>query len=165
MADKHFDAIVSMTGFFGTNFLCHRCKKGYGENYTCKEKCNLCQDTDCNSYDTLARYIVCDDCNCYFKNEACFNSHKKVFVCKSSRCKIFYRRHDCFRILNNKKYPKDSHKCDKYHCNTCKKVVDEGHLCYMQNVAKKQDDDEQEGKRKNPKKKSKEPEFRYLFLI
>ena len=165
LGEDHYHTITTMTGFFGTNYYCHHCKTGYSETHNCNLKCGLCQDIECKNFPKLEQYKVCDDCNVYFKNETCFNSHKKVFTGSLSRCDKFYRCKDCCKILSVKKHPKDNHNCGDYICGTCRHVVQPGHLCYMQKAGKEKDDEQTgTGKGKGKGKKKKEPEFRLLFF-
>ena len=139
---------------------------GYSETHICNLKCNLCQDTECRNVPEIEPYKICEDCNCYFKNETCFNSHKKISIGNLSRCDKYYRCKHCCKILNGKKYPKQDHNCGDYTCGICRKVVQPGHLCYIQK-AKKEKDKEQTGKGKGKEKhkKKKEPKFKYLFFL
>ena len=165
LAFGHYHPITKMTGFYQTNYFCHYCKKGYSDTHTCTFKCNLCQDVDCKDFPEIEPYRVCEDCNCYFKNDTCFNSHKKKSIGNLSRCDKFYRCKDCCKILNEKKHPKDDHNCGDYSCYVCKQIVQPGHLCYIQKAGKKRDDEQTgTGTGKGKGKRKKEPEFKFLFF-
>ena len=125
----------------------------------------MCQDVDCKDFPEIEPYRVCEDCNCYFKNDTCFNSHKKKSIGNLSRCDKFYRSKDCCKILNEKKHPKDDHNCGDYSCYVCKQIVQPGHLCYIQKADKERDDEQTgTGTGKGKGKKKKEPEFKFLFF-
>ena len=94
----HSDTIASMTGYFGVNKFCLKCKNRYGEYHLCSEKCKTCQDMGCKIIDVLPRKILCKECN-IFVNEACFNSHKKLFIGKLSRCEVYCRFLQCYKFL------------------------------------------------------------------
>ena len=155
---NHYNAITKITGYLGKSYFCHRCKKGRSnkEHSYCEAFCKYCQGNKCKNYPVVEPHIVCNDCKCYFKNEACFDTHKKHMAnSEQSRCQVFYRCLECSRIKDSRKFPKNKHICGQYKCNICREVVVNPHLCHMQPV---------EDKNKSKKTKSNTPDFRYLFF-
>ena len=106
-------------------------------------------------FDALPRKIHCKDCNIYFVNDACFNSHKKPSISKLSRCQVYYRCEHCSKILNEQRYPKDDQNCNLYMCKYCKQFELKDHLCFIQRKVKKQDNEEEldEEQDNQPRKK------------
>ena len=155
---NHYNAITKITGYLGKSYFCHRCKKGRSnkEHSYCEAFCKYCQGNKCKNHPVVEPHIVCNDCKCYFKNEACFDTHKKHMAnSEQSRCQVFYRCLECSRIKDSRKFPKNKHICGQYKCNICREVVVNPHLCHMQPV---------EDKNKSKKTKSNTPDFRYLFF-
>ena len=155
---NHYNAITKITGFLGKSYFCHRCKKGRlkKQHAYCEAFCKCCQGNECKNYPVVEPYKVCNDCNCYFKNKSCFETHKKnMFNSEQSRCQVFYRCLECSRIKDSRTFPKHKHVCGEYKCLICREVVVKPHLCHMQPV---------ENKDKSKENKSKKPDFRYLFF-
>ena len=175
--DGHFDTIVSMRGYFQVDIFCHDCKKSRGQTHICSEKCQTCQDTECQIFPASPREIHCADCKLYFINETCFNSHKKPSIGKLSRCQVYDRCEECGKIINGNRHPKHYHDCNLIECTYCRQFEPKDHLCFIQSKAKQQDNEEELGEEideevdevfefqtKKKKKSSEEPEFRYLFF-
>ena len=96
----HYNAIVNIRGFLGTNYFCEECFKGYYHitDHICKEKCKLCFgkcEMDKNNK------IKCNICNLEYLGNNCFENHlshlcKNVRICKECDDPVYKRqRHVC----------------------------------------------------------------------
>jgi len=130
--DEHYDIITTMTGFLNRNYFCQICKKGYQhkESHACNNPCHLCRKLHA---DVSEDWKYCEECNCKFLNQPCFDLHKNMTVNGDSTCKQYYRCRDCNQLIN-RTYHKKTHVCGEHYCSTCKEYVHEDHLCYMQPV-------------------------------
>jgi hypothetical protein len=106
---NHFDVINSMTGFFGSSYYCHTCKKCYYHKDTdkCKKPEKLSKCLVCNGKKHL-EYVInspswkyCDNCFRYFYNEECFNNHKENKTCESNSAFQSKRGYFVFELLRN----------------------------------------------------------------
>ncbi len=125
--NNHFYAIRSIRQYYQKpeagryrhfKYFCHMCKKGFSKNgdHVCKNTCNQCKRLACPD-DGVQQ---CGDCNNVCNNEKCLNIHLEKYCIKKRKCDVcgFTKR--------------KIHACLKQHyCKNCKKIVDDGHLCYI----------------------------------
>ena len=157
---NHYNAITKMTGFLKSSYFCHICKKGRSnkDHFKCEKLCRYCQHNECKNFPVVEPHLVCKDCNLYFKNQVCFDSHKKNMMNSEwSKCQLFYRCPKCSDIKNGREFPRDKHVCGQYKCTICRKVVQKPHLCHMQPKHKQKNS-------KSTKSKANKPDFRFLFF-
>lgn len=87
-----------------------------------KEHGPACQQKPVCNYEEK---INCSNCNRWFRNNQCFNNHKKENICETvKRCE------KCLKIVKTNR----EHVCGEIFCKICKKFVPNDHLCYMGTV-------------------------------
>ncbi|XP_028517608.1 uncharacterized protein LOC110247906 [Exaiptasia diaphana] len=140
--DNHYDVITSMPAFFSRKLFCHHCNKAYDHDadHICKHKCNICFKGPCD----LVKWIYCEECNRYFKNQQCFDNHNQLNEAGSSLCLRYVKCKFCHKIIKRINQEPEAHHCGEIKCNTCKQFADPDHQCYMQPV-----DDESENANSN----------------
>jgi len=130
--NNHFDFIKSMETFFSRNHFCHWCNIAYNnvEHHVCKVTCPSCYATPpCKN----EKFILCDICRRYFRNEKCFANHKLVKLpikTKNSSTKYSATSSICDRVQvcgTCKKHLRGAemkkHECGFFDCRTCKLYV------------------------------------------
>ena len=73
---NHFDVITTLPGFLNTSYFCHVCHKGYDHttDHLCDGMCKSCRGVGC----TLENNgMVCQECDRFFFNQACYDRHKQ----------------------------------------------------------------------------------------
>ena len=126
--NRHFDAIVSLTGFLGYSYFCEQCCQPYSNKnqHSCSVCCTSCENTDCPVLDE----IECPSCHVICRSQACLERHRLPRPqTELSPCQTRYR---C--TLCNKKMPADRktlHTCGEYKCPSCTYFVQPGHLCFQ----------------------------------
>ena len=147
----HYDVITKLNAYFGVNYFCLRCHKGFKtkdfRHHRCPGfKCYCCQQTDCSDFATHhardAATELCPHCHRRFFGPRCLEVHflrspsgQRVHpvtfdnVCAQLRC-----CGHCGRTF------KDfqaflSHVCGYQPCYNCGATVEVWeHKCYIQNV-------------------------------
>jgi hypothetical protein len=73
--EEHFDAIVSVTGFFCSSYYCWTCLKPYDDKnrHNCETTCIVCKSDNCVLTDTP---ITCRKCNMETRGPDCYKRHK-----------------------------------------------------------------------------------------
>ena len=127
--NEHYDVITKMPAFLCKNYYCELCKKGYDhkERHKCNNPCYCCKSIHADE----GEWVICNDCNRYFKGDICYDLHKKTTPNGNSTCKQYYRC-TCGQQVNKAMHKKkNSHRCDNIYCKTCKDFYMPGHQCYM----------------------------------
>lgn len=163
--EDHYDAVTSVTGFYGTSYFCAHCLKSFDHlgEHRCElmEKvCVACQQTGCQGFlnawpHHIKPTVACQKCRRFY-DETCKENHEK-FTCDrypvSAKtlpvCLTLRRCKECFTQLkgfNNIK----RHKCGYGFCPSCDDYVElKTHKCFIQPPKKR--------KRKRGKKQNKRP--------
>ena len=87
-ADHHYDAVISLPGFFGTSYFCHKCLKGYNNQgeHQCSSRtpfCRSCLQVNCMEFvEAYQRKqtasLPCRDCGRKFFGPKCYQTHKEL---------------------------------------------------------------------------------------
>uniref|UniRef100_A0A914I3D3 DNA-directed DNA polymerase n=1 Tax=Globodera rostochiensis TaxID=31243 RepID=A0A914I3D3_GLORO len=110
----HWDGMKSVTKFFKVKYYCVSCEVTYDRSerhrMECKERCkNCCRMGFGFPCKDEGVEIYCEECNRKFRNEGCFEAHKKK-VCqlckKCKKCGALYRT-------------RDIHTCGEKFCKRC----------------------------------------------
>src|SRR5271170_7216804 len=129
---KHYHALRTLPGFFGTNFFCIDCNVKYGNknDHKCTRGCKICGvgEGDCVK---VVDGITCSDCNRFIFSNVCFKNHKARGVCKR-----LFRCEQCNVLVDTMKrckgeYGFKTHRCGEIYCKRCKAHFPKNHLCYM----------------------------------
>ena len=163
LEDGHFDGSTSFTSMFNNTYFCHDCDRGFDhddiEHHPCDE--GVVPVTPRPVNDLLAAKerlgegvfpkptIPCNLCHRHFMGQQCLAQH--AIGPGKSPCDRIKKCPECCKVSRvefnrngGRKGP--PHKCGYGQCEFCEKRVDlYQHQCYIQKVAKKDDD---------PKKKS-----------
>ena len=139
---NHFDVITTLPGFLNTNYFCHTCHKGYDHttDHMCDGMCQSCRGFGCVIQDGG---MTCNECNRFFKNQACYDRHKQEPVNGGGRtvCEKIRKCPTCKKSMDVRKLNK--HPCvDNKKCPTCKAVLNPNglnHKCYMQQQEPKEE--------------------------
>ena len=134
----HFNSILSITGFFGQSYFCPSCLKAYQNRnkHQCEVKCLVCKSQNCQ----WESPVKCQDCYMTCRSQTCHELHKETQVgpdgkMGKSQCQQWWKCPACKKVFNlNKRDPLDQenpHVCGEWYCFTCKKLVNEGHLCHQ----------------------------------
>ena len=132
---NHFDVITTLPGFLNTNYFCHQCHKGYDHttDHLCDGMCKSCRGVGC----TLENNgMVCQECDRFFFNQACYDRHKQEPINGGGRtmCETVRKCPNCKKSMDVTKLK--NHACeDNKTCTTCKVKCnpnDPNHKCYMQ---------------------------------
>ena len=72
--DRHFDAIVSLTGFLGYSYFCEQCCQPYSNKnkHSCSVCCTSCEHQNCPVLDE----IECPSCHVICRSQACLERHR-----------------------------------------------------------------------------------------
>ena len=132
---NHFDVITKLPGFLNTNYFCHTCHKGYDHttDHLCDGMCKSCRGVGCTIENNG---MVCQECDRFFKNQACYDRHKQEPINGGGRtvCQAVRKCPNCLKSMDVRKLNK--HPCvDNKECPTCGAVLnpnDPNHKCYMQ---------------------------------
>lgn len=138
--DEHYDVIGSVSGFFSRSYYCEACDKPYRKKgeHRCSVTCSSCYTSPACKQESL---ILCSTCNRYFKNEVCYNNHKKTHVSHGKKrkkrdislCDRIQRCKDCGK--HQDKAHTKIHKCGYERCRICRQeVLKIGHQCFMQPI-------------------------------
>ena len=130
--DQHYDVICKVTGFLDRSYFCLECKKGYNnkEKHSCNNACHLCKHIHDEADEN---WMHCEQCNCNFVNQTCYDLHLNQTFAGNSTCKSYYRCRECSQLINKAKQKSD-HICGEHYCKTCKGYFTEDHLCYMASI-------------------------------
>jgi hypothetical protein len=120
--DGHYDAIKTLSSFFGAESYCLSCEKPYdnASSHTaqCKSRCMNCTQVG-PTFPCKPQYgynLKCDTCNKTFYNEDCHNAHIEKNTChkihKCDKCGIIYNVKDVKRH--------GGHVCGETFCHRCK---------------------------------------------
>ncbi|GFR22004.1 uncharacterized protein TNCT_496202 [Trichonephila clavata] len=128
--DNHFDVITSPKGFYGSNFFCEACFKPFDhiEMHNCSTICHVCRSPSCQ----IGESKRCSDCDRNTRSEFCFKAHKENGLCDK-----LYQCRKCCKVILRKVCPRSQHQCGEKRCPSCKKVVAENHMCYLQKESAK----------------------------
>lgn len=119
-SNNHYNVICSLSAAFQTRKYCIHCETPYDKLHMCNKKCYACLNVP--SCIKTADKISCLNCNREFKGQICFDNHKNTNCSIFKRCRICYKTYNVDRI----------HNCGEHFCQTCKKLVESTHKCYMQ---------------------------------
>ena len=164
--DGHYDALTSLPGFFGKNYICSSCLLSYDHagKHACPNNaaihCGACLQEGCPDHLDAYRArrsatLGCNQCGRQFYGDTCVTAHQqkshdgkpagpnKPSVCTSRRkCQI------CRKLLRGQKEIKQ-HLCGYTICRSCKEYVDVAeHKCFIQRAPSPQQLKE-ERKKKN----------------
>lgn len=127
--NNHYNVITSLTAAFGCGYFCESCHVPYYHKnaHRCGGTCPGCHiSPPC----ILETKINCSECNRYFRNENCFDMHKKNSICeKIKRCI------SCLKTHTNR-----FHVCGEIFCKTCNNHVSSPHLCFMSPLGPRRDE-------------------------
>lgn len=71
-----------MAAFFSRSYFCEDCNTSHNDwnTHRCKTKCSMCYHSPpCKT----VKIIKCDQCNCVFKSQHCFDNHARKYKNKS----------------------------------------------------------------------------------
>lgn len=135
--DKHYDLVVSPSGYLAVNYYCEFCLKSYSDkdSHRCIKKCSCCLTTECKSTNKKTTF-ECNNCYRKFKDFDCHNLHLKATCDRLSVCG------SCNEAVIAKKYKsnlsedvfvlsKSTHKCGYKICVNCNEYVEKTHKCFM----------------------------------
>ena len=139
---NHFDVITKLPGFLNTNYFCHACHKGYDHttDHLCDGMCWSCRGVGCTIENNG---MVCQECDRFFKNQACYDRHKQEPINGGGRtmCQAVRKCSTCHKSMDVRHI--NNHPCvDNKECPTCKAVLDPNdpnHKCYMQQEQSKEE--------------------------
>ena len=145
----HYDLITTLTGFFGSSYVCAHCLKPYDNEgrHRCptnKSFCRACRQHGCPDFNEafprgLKATQRCYHCRRDFFGDTCFQAHRtldhvgkvapdpQLTICfKTRRCP------HCFKLeLGVKNVQR--HKCGFLDCPSCHEYVDiNTHKCFIQ---------------------------------
>ena len=126
--DDHYDAIVSITGFFCYPYFCEDCLRPYTtrSQHQCSSCCTSCESNQC----TVIDEIQCPDCNVICRSDACLQRHRlSGSTSHLSLCQTYYQCTFCHKKMKAKR--RTLHTCGEYKCPSCTYYVQPGHLCYQ----------------------------------
>jgi len=112
--DDHYDVITSMPAFLNKSYYCPQCRNGYDhkEKHQCNNPCVYCHQLH---EDSDEKWRYCSDCNRHFRNDMCFETHKKQSPTGKSTCNTYYRCKQCSQAINTLLHKKD-HVCGEHYC-------------------------------------------------
>ena len=126
---QHYDVITGPAGFFGYDYYCDPCEKGYWSKtkHCCDEICQCCYTKHDRSQ--KSQYLLCSECNRTFWDQHCMDSHKKLEgKAKIPLCALIKRCEKCGQSGSP-----NGHVCGIPcpHCHI--KYTDKSsHRCYME---------------------------------
>ena len=140
--DEHYDAITTLSGFFGKSYYCLDCEKSANRknvrHHRCKGKrCGGCYQFDCPDFaNSLTE--TCLRCNRRLKGSSCRRLHltrtekgDETDDYLTSVCGIFKRCDQCGKYFELTKGT--VHRCGFGKCTCCKQTVDLcQHKCFVQ---------------------------------
>jgi hypothetical protein len=106
--------------------FCFKCMKAfYNLKHPCFELCRKCENKDCPAEEDPK---PCHECHLTFRNQFCYDSHKKKKCTQEKKCT------KCYRIYKvHKRY---DHKCYHYVCHYCDEQYIGSHQCYIKGLDK-----------------------------
>ena len=139
--NNHFDVITSIPGFLNRSYFCHRCHKAYDHtvDHLCPAMCGSCRAFGCV---LEGEWIVCNECDRLFKNQACYHYHKNEPIDGGGRtvCEVIRKCEKCGKVMDARQI-KNGHICGKK-CRTCGLILnqeDTDHKCYIQQLEQEED--------------------------
>ena len=107
--EKHFDVITSMTGFLNRSYYCAPCNAAFNDRtrHHCANFCKFCLRPECGQ-DEVEHWIQCQDCNCFFRNQSCYDQHRSHKDKNRTLCERLKRCTVCHRIYSRAN--EDKHK-------------------------------------------------------
>ncbi|GFR09692.1 uncharacterized protein TNCT_492551 [Trichonephila clavata] len=96
--------------------------------HNCTTICHVCRSPSCQ----IGESKRCCDCDRNTGSEFCFKAHKENGLCDK-----LYQCRKCCKVNLRKDCPKSQHQCGEKRCPSCKKVVAENHMCYLQKESAK----------------------------
>ena len=141
-AENHYSVITSMPAFVERVYYCHNCHVGYNNpgGHICKEGCKCCHaPTKC----IFDKWLPCRLCRRYFVSEGCYHRHLAAGICgRVQACA------DCGKVYHT--YYK--HVCGMNYCKVCRSDQPIEHLCYIQPLRQRGDEEEDDQPEKKKKK-------------
>jgi len=93
--------------------------------HTCDQTCSDCMVSLPCVFAGIRK--PCEDCNRYFRNQTCFDNHKRQMgVGKKTICELKKCSGMCGDFMMHK-----NHECYKRYCKICMQNKEVGHLCFM----------------------------------
>ena len=138
LADRHFQTITSMSGFFGTRGFCSVCLKPYSHSHACGTySCPECRQPHCSNTAKIvgAPKLHCDDCKRNFATQACHDDHLAEHD-KKSDCEMRVMCTFCELVVPRRKEARVDHNCMKMYCHTCNSSQEGWHKCNIQSGVK-----------------------------
>ena len=166
----HYDVITTLTGFFGSSYVCAHCLKPYNDEgrHRClinKSFCRACRQQGCPDFNEafprgLKATQRCHHCHRDFFGDTCFQTHRtldhvgkvapdtQLTICfKTRRCPL------CFKLESGVKNVQ-RHKCGFLDCPSCHEYVDiDTHKCFIQKAMTPLEKKEEKKKRKRKRKR------------
>ena len=166
----HYDVITTLTGFFGSSYVCAHSLKPYDHEGrppcpTNKSFCRACRQHGCPDFNEafprgLKATQRCYHCRRDFFGDTCFQAHRtldhvgkvapdpQLTICfKTRRCP------HCFKLESGVKNVQ-RHKCGFLDCPSCHEYVDiNTHKCFIQKAMTPQEKKEEKKKRKRKRKR------------
>ena len=140
--DNHFDVITKLPGFLNRSYFCRRCHKCYNctTDHLCPAMCRSCRAFGCV---LEGDGIVCNECDRLFKNQTCYDHHRKEPINGGGRtvCEVIRKCEKCGKAMDVRKIKDGGHICGKK-CRTCDLILDQEdteHLCYIQQLEQKEE--------------------------
>lgn len=134
-ADKHFHAVVNVSGFFNKGYFCHHCQAPFSNSnkHQCDNFCIVCKRPNCKETDVQ----FCLECGMTCRSKKCMSAHKqKNAHGNASECETWKRCPKCLKVLKVSERSLKDHVCDEYKCEYCKEYVPEEHRCHHNNKTK-----------------------------
>jgi hypothetical protein len=131
---RHYHMIANLTGAMAKRFVCKACGKGSRSDTEHKYD-QTCSDCMPNAPCVFSEVrIHCGDCNRHFRSPSCFDNHKKKT--RENKKPICERMRNCGSYDGAIAQQNPKHECGKRYCATCKRIMEVGHLYYMQPLKK-----------------------------
>ena len=164
---EHYHGCNSLKGFFGRDFYCLHCEKGFDHNrkrdHACQGKrCYACHQATCPDFrraiaEKTNASLPCESCGRKFFGDTCLNLHrahtteekkadpknKDSVCCRHKKCNACNKTLTQFEVNTR-------HICGYAECPSCKRYLNlYQHQCFIQNPKKLE---EQRKKRKQRKR-------------
>ena len=140
--DNHFDVITKLPGFLNKAYFCKRCHKCYSNttDHVCPAMCGSCRGFGCV---LEGEGIVCNECNRFLKNQACYDRHKNDPIDGGGKtvCEAVRKCEKCGNAMDVRKIKDGGHICGKK-CRTCGLILkqeDNDHKCYIQQLEQEEE--------------------------
>ncbi len=145
LKQQHFHTISNIDHFMPKNrAFCPVCGVRYTTNLSklhsdCKGLCNMCYHSRCKleRYSSNDETKYCSDCYRTFRNDICYDLHKKVAPGKKApACNLFHKCPQCHFIVQGTPENSYHHSCGESFCRVCKRKFRIGsrHECLIRKV-------------------------------